>query len=348
MRSAKPLPRRSRRSISPRALIVAVAVVMVHSPAFAQEATPTAARLAAAQFVAIPKNKDNDLKLYAAGGKITNGADALSRMQSEAGLILWLAGNQFFAMDDVVRAFQKRNPGIHVGLITLPPGLILSAIKAGGWEYGGVNYAGLPDVYASVNLGHLQVLKKAGLMAQYAVYMHNELQIMVAKGNPKGLKGVADLVRPGIRTSMPNPVNEGIMQFYARKVLERQGLWQQISGGKECVSCQTTASNWFTAVHHRETPDRVKAGTSDAGIVWKTEVLEAVRDGAEVEGIELPATDSLRDEVSYAIGALTNSPRKANATQYLEFLSTAEAQDAYARYGFVKAAAGELALTPIP
>ena len=99
-------------------------------------------------------------------------------------------------MDDVVRAFQKRNPGIDVGLITLPPGLILSAIKAGGWEYGGVNYAGLPDVYASVNLGHLQVLKKAGLMAQYAVYMHNELQIMVAKGNPKGLTPIPGVATP--------------------------------------------------------------------------------------------------------------------------------------------------------
>jgi ABC-type molybdate transport system substrate-binding protein len=251
-------------------------------------------------------------------------------------------------MDDVVHAFQKDNPGISVGLITLPPGLILAAIKAGGWTHAGVNYAGRPDVYASVNLGHLQALKQAGLMEQYAVYMHNELQIMVAKGNPKHLKGIGDLVRPGMRTSMPNPVNEGIMQFYARKVLERHGLWQQVSAGKECVSCQVTPGNWFTAVHHRETPDRIKAGTSDAGIVWKTEVLAAVRDGAQVEGIELPPADSLRDEVSYAVGALTDSPRKKAAAQYLQFLSTPAAQDVYAKYGFVKATREELFLKAIP
>jgi hypothetical protein len=129
-------------------------------------------------------------------------------------------------MDDVVHSFQKNHPGTAVGLITLPPGLLLQAIKTGGWIYGDTAYRGLPDVYASVNLGHLKQLKAAGTMESYMVYMHNELQIMVAKNNPKKIAGIKDLVREDVRTSMPNPINEGIMQFYIRKVLERQYLWQ--------------------------------------------------------------------------------------------------------------------------
>jgi ABC-type molybdate transport system substrate-binding protein len=251
-------------------------------------------------------------------------------------------------MDDVVHAFQSKHPGTKVGLITLPPGLILNAIKAGGWIYEGKSYPGLPDVYASVNLGHLKTLKKAGMMDSYAIYMHNELQIMVAKGNPKHIRGVKDLLRPDVRTSMPNPVNEGIMQFYGRKVLERHGMWQGISAGKLCYSCQTTPNNWFTSVHHRETPDRIKAGTSDAGFVWKTESQEAVRVGAPVEGVVLPPEDSLRNEVAYAIGALTNSNRLAMAQKYLEFVRSPECQAAYAKFGFVNASADELQLKPIP
>jgi ABC-type molybdate transport system substrate-binding protein len=199
-----------------------------------------------------------------------------------------------------------------------------------------------------VNLGHLKTLKKAGLMDRYAIYMHNELQIMVAKGNPKGIRGVRDLIRQDVRTSMPNPVSEGIMQFYGRKVLERHGLWEKISAGKMCNSCQTTANNWFTSVHHRETPDRIKAGTSDAGFVWKTEAQEAIRVGAPVEGVVLPPEDSLRNEVAYAIGALTNSTRKAMAEKYLEFLRSPESQAAYAKFGFVNASADELQDRPIP
>ena len=311
-------------------------------------AQQTTAPAAGVKFAVIPKGKDNDVKLYYADGKVAAGAAALGRMQQDAELILWLAGNQFFAMDDVVRAFQRRNPGVDVGLITLPPGLILNAILGGGWMYEGNAYPGLPDVYASVNLGHLKKLKSAGLMDRYAVYMHNELEIMVAKGNPKGIRAIKDLVRPGVRTSMPNPVNEGIMQFYARKVLERHSIWNQISGGKECFSCQTTPQNWFTSVHHRETPDRIKAGTADAGIVWKTETQEAIRAGALVEAVLLPPEDSLRDEVAYAIGALTNSSRKVMAEKYLEFLKSPESQQAYAKYGFVNATAEELRLRPIP
>jgi ABC-type molybdate transport system substrate-binding protein len=296
--------------------------------------------------VAIPAGHDSDLKFYTANGGIVTGADALERMPG-AGLILWVAGNQFFAMDRVIGEFQKSEPGLSVGLITLPPGLILSAILGGGWTYAGHEYRFTPDIYASVNLGHLGKLREAGLMSKYETYMHNELQIMVAKENPKHVAGIDDLVRADIRTSMPNPVTEGIMQFYARKVLERHGIWQKISGGKECASCQSTDNNYFTAVHHRETPERIRDGKSDAGVVWKTEVLEAQRHGAPVDAVELPVSDSLREEVSYAVGALDNSKHRAVADRYLSFVAGAAGQAAYAAFGFVNASPDELRLKPI-
>jgi ABC-type molybdate transport system substrate-binding protein len=301
---------------------------------------------AAVKMPAIPKDKETDVKFYTADGTAVIGRDAFEQMP-KAALVLWLAGNQFFAMDEVVHAFQKGHPGTSVGLITLPPGLLLEAIEAGGWVYADAVYRGQPDVYASVNLGHLKQLKASGAMDSYMVYMHNELQIMVAKGNPKKITGIKDLVRDDVRTSMPNPINEGIMQFYIRKVLERHGIWQAISGGKECVSCQTTKNNWFTAVHHRETPARIKAGQTDAGVVWKTEALEARRAGADVDAIALPDEDSLRSEVAYVIGSLIGTPRRKEAEAFLGFLRTPAGQDAYAKFGFVKATEAELKPKPI-
>jgi ABC-type molybdate transport system substrate-binding protein len=319
-------------------VLTAMTLVMVSGVSADDAAQPA--------LVAIPADHDSDLKLYAADGSIVTGIDALERMPG-AGLVLWVAGNQFFAMDRVIGDFRRGEPGLPVGLITLPPGLILSAILGGGWTYKGHEYRFTPDVYASVNLGHLKKLKAAGLMSQYETYMHNELQIMVAKANPKRVSGIDDLVRADIRTSMPNPVTEGIMQFYARTVLEQHGVWQKISGGKECASCQTTDNNYFTAVHHRETPERIRDGKSDAGIVWKTEVIEAQRHGAEVDAVELPLTDSLRDEVSYAVGALDNSRHRAVADRYLAFVAGAPGQAAYAAFGFVNASPDELRLKPI-
>lgn len=302
----------------------------------------------AGQHVPVPADRDDDLKLYLRDGGIVTGADALGRMQREADVVLWLAGNQFFAMDAVVKEFQRAVPGIAVGLLTLPPGLLVRAIEQGGWTYAGHDYPGRPDIFGSVNLGHLQRLEQMGLMSTYAVYLHNEMELMVAEGNPKGIRGIEDLARADVRTSMPNPINEGIMRFYGKKMLQRHGLWDHISGGAECESCQTTPTNWFTAVHHRETPQRIVAGQSDTGIVWGTETIAARRAGMRVDGVRLPEPDSLRDEVSYVIGALTGSQRRESAEQYLEFLATPPAQAAYAAFGFIEATPGELTLRPIP
>jgi len=320
-------------------LILAAMMFGVPLRAFADDAPQS-------HLIPIPAEKDSDIKFYAADGSIATGSAALARMP-DAGITVWVAGNQFFAMDNVIGEFQRSEPGTTVGLITLPPGLILSAILSGGWTYKGQELRTTPDIYASVNLGHLKKLKAANLMSRYAIYMHNELQILVAKNNPKRVAGIDDLARDDIRTSMPNPVNEGIMQFYARKVLEQHGIWQKIAGGRECTACQTTPNNWFTAVHHRETPQRILDDNSDAGIVWKTEVQEARRHGAEVDAVELPASDSLRNDVSYAIGPLDNGKHKQAADRYLAFVAGAAGQAAYASFGFVRASADELQLKPI-
>jgi ABC-type molybdate transport system substrate-binding protein len=297
----------------------------------------------------IPPNKDNDLRLFYADGRIAKGSAALEKMDSDAKLTLWLAGNQFFAMEDVIHAFQKQNPKVgNVGLITLPPGIILKAINAGGWAYEGKEYRMLPDVYASVQLGHLKALKAKGTMDTYLIYTHNALNLVVAQGNPKNIKGIADLGRDDLKIMLPNPLTEGIMTFYAKKVLVNHQLWDKISGGKECKSCDPTLNVHFTSVHHREIPDGLKAGTVDVGIVWATETKNALAEGIAMEAVPLPPADSLIDEVSYAIGALTKAKHKDAAATYLSFLQSDAAQDAYAGFGFIKASRTDLEIKPIP
>jgi hypothetical protein len=48
-------------------------------------------------------------------------------------------------------------------------GLILAAIEADGWSCNGRRYRCVPDVYPSVNLGHLKRLKAAGRMREHMV-----------------------------------------------------------------------------------------------------------------------------------------------------------------------------------
>ncbi|MBN8968458.1 MAG: extracellular solute-binding protein [Rhizobiales bacterium] len=113
------------------------------------------------------------------------------------------------------------------------------------------------------------------------------------------------------------------------------------------MHCQAPPNDWFTAVHHREMPDRIKAGESDAGIVWKTEGLEAVRAGSNIETAALPDKDSLRKDVSYVVGVLKASSHKPAAESFLAYLRSSDGQEAHARFGFVRASGGELKMRPI-
>lgn len=56
---------------------------------------------------------------------------------AEADLVLFMAGNQFMVMPEIISAFQTRNPEIKkIFYETLPPGLELKQILAGGalWQ----------------------------------------------------------------------------------------------------------------------------------------------------------------------------------------------------------------------
>ena len=51
-------------------------------------------------------------------------------------------------------------------------------------------------------------------MKDHMVYTHNKLELMVAKGNPKNIRGAKDLGRDDLVQSHPNPLTEGIFKFY--------------------------------------------------------------------------------------------------------------------------------------
>ncbi|MES2408557.1 MAG: substrate-binding domain-containing protein [Pseudomonadota bacterium] len=285
----------------------------------------------------IPANKDEDLRVFYPDGKVVKGEEALELMQKgKTGFNIWLAGNQFFAMEEVIHAFQKQHKDV-VGVITMPPGKVMNAVLHGGWVYKGKEYSMTPDAFGMVDMGSMQKLKEAGKGKDYVTYMHNQLVLMVAKGNPKNIKGIADLDRPELRVMLPNPVTEGIMKFYAKKVLQNDGLWDKLSAGKECQSCYGAPNVYFTAVHHREIPDGIKAGKVDVGIVWATEYQNAMAHQLPVGVVNLPEKDSMKNEVNYLAGNVPDAPHAKTAMEYLKFLGTPAAQEAYAKFGFIEA-----------
>ena len=267
-----------------------------------------------------------------------------------ADLVLYLAGNQFMVMEELIQDFQGKHPEIQtVFCETIPPGQIYKGQILEQGEIAGEKIAQNPDIFASVNINHLIGLKGKGLMEDHMIYTHNKLELMVAEGNPKNITGVDDLARDDLVQSHPNPLTEGIFKFYGSEMLRDAGLYEKVTGGAKCKSCWAVPDKtWFTSRHHRETPDRIENGEADVGIVWTTEVVHAKKEGRKVDGVSIPSPLNKEAKVGYAIGKLTNGRNQANADSFLTYLGTDRAQEIYAKYGFGKASEEERKIKPLP
>jgi len=291
---------------------------------------------------------DHDYRTFLTGGDIKYGQIGDSYT---AELVMYLAGNQFMVMEELIQDFQKKNPDIKsIYVETIPPGQILKGQILKQGQINGQDTAMNPDLFASVRDAHLKKLNKKGKMkGDHIIYTHNKLELMVAKGNPKNIKGAADLGRDDIVQSHPNPKTEGIFKFYGSEMLKDLGIHDKVTGNDtKCRGCWAVeGKTWFTTRHHRETPHRIENGKADVGIVWTTEIIEAEREKRDVEGVAISDKYNKGDKVGYAIGALKDGRNQENAQRYLDYLKTDDAQNIYASYGFVKASAEDLKQKPL-
>ena len=302
--------------------------------------------ITATAYAAEDAGHGHDYRTFHADGKIDYGKIGDSYT---AELVMYLAGNQFMVMEDLMKDFQSKNPDIKTVYVeTIPPGQILKKQLLTQGEINGERTSITPDLFASVNINHLKKLKSKDLMNEHIIYTHNKLELMVAKGNPKGIKGPEDLGRDDIVQSHPNPLTEGIFKFYGSAMLKDLGLYEKVTGGAQCKSCWAVkGKTWFTSRHHRETPHRIENNEADTGIVWTTEVAYAQREGRPIDGVLIPAPYNKQDDVGYAIGPMLKARNMKNANRFLGYLATKDAQTIYASYGFIPATSEELKVKPL-
>ena len=146
-------------------LLAALVIPVFSMCAYAASAAPDAEKPAqvnpaAQKLEPIPADKDEDLRVFYPDGKVVKGEAALELMQAgKTGFNIWLAGNQFFAMEEVIHAFQKQHKDV-VGVVTMPPGKVMNAVLKGGWVYKDKDYAMTPDVFGMVDMGSMKNSRK--------------------------------------------------------------------------------------------------------------------------------------------------------------------------------------------
>jgi molybdate transport system substrate-binding protein len=169
------------------------------------------------------------------------------------------------------------------------------------------------DVFASADEANMKKLTDAGgSQGEPVIFATNELQIIVAKGNPKGIETVADLAQPGLTfvTAAPEvPIGKSTQQ-----VLDSAGVSVTPASLEQNVKGIVT---------------KVTAGEADAGIVYRTDVLAA---GDKAEGVPIAA--DLNVIAKYPIVMTEESTNAPTGRAFIDFVLSEQGQKILSAHGF--------------
>src|SRR5450830_1985488 len=158
---------------------------------------------------------------------------------------------------------------------------------------------------------------------------------LVRKGNPKGIKDWADLVKPGIQVITPNPKTSGGARW---NHLAAYGYALRQPGGSP-ASAKDFLSKLYKNVPVLDSGARgatttfVERGIGDVLIAWENEALLAVKElGPTKFDIIAPSVSILAEPPVAVVDKVVDKrgTRKV-AEAYLQFLYTDEAQDIIAK-----------------
>lgn len=247
-------------------------------------------------------------------------------------LVLYVGGNYFFAMAPLVQAFEAAHPGFKGRIYwqTIPPGLLVKQMEAGGTvTVGNMTWTAQADAYFA-GLGAVRRLIERGVLVGPAVpYVTNTLAIMVPKGNPAGIKGLADLGHPDIRLAMPNPEFEGLAEQIRASLVKAGGeaLAEAVYGAK--VRDGTTV---LTTMHHRQTPVFLMQGRAQAGVTWQSEAVFQEQVGNPIGRVDIP--DGMNTTGTYAGAVRKDAAHPEAARLWLDFITSDPGLRIFEGFGF--------------
>jgi molybdate transport system substrate-binding protein len=214
------------------------------------------------------------------------------------------------AMEEAAAQFEQETD-IRVDLHFSGSGTMLSQMKIA--RRGDLYIPGSPD-YMSKAIREGVVDPNSVTIIAYLV-----IAIVVQRGNPKGIRTLADLARPGIRVGIGNP--EAVcVGLYAVEVLERNGLLKQVQHNilTHAPSCSATAS-------------LVAMQKVDAVIGWR---VFSQWNPDKIEVVLLKPHEIPR--LAYIPAAISTYSRdKKCAQQFIQFLIAPEGQKTFKKWGYI-------------
>ncbi|MEK7815755.1 MAG: substrate-binding domain-containing protein [Pseudomonadota bacterium] len=256
---------------------------------------------------------------------------------ARARLVVFSDGNHHMALAECLRRFLVLHPQAQdVFYATMPPSVLLDLLAAGGLDLGNLRLRAAPHLFISPP-GILDRVVAAGRAAGHVPFMRSRGNVLlVRKGNPKGIRVVADLARADVRLFLSNPRTETAShEVYARTLralAHAAGIGTDFVAGPNVVHGER--------IHHREAPQALADGCVDAACLYYHLALRYTRIFPEY--FEIVPLDGAPDRPApgnvisdYHLAMIGDGGGWGGAAR--DFLLGPEAAAIYAHHGLVRA-----------
>ena len=224
-------------------------------------------------------------------------------------IIVAAAASLTDAMNENISLYQKQHPVIKVTPTYAASGTLRKQIEQGAPV----------DLFISANQQHMKALQVAGLIdtATLKNMFENKVVLIVPNDSTAGITSFGDCATGKVsRLAMgiPESVPAG---DYAKQVFESLKIYGALS------------SKTVFAKDVRQVLTYVEQGEVDAGVVYAT-------DAAISKKIKIvcQAPQGTHKPIVYPAAVILASTNKRAAKDFLDFLSTSDAEKIFAKYGF--------------
>jgi sulfate/thiosulfate transport system substrate-binding protein len=230
--------------------------------------------------------------------------------------------------DEVIPAFQKTAAGKGVGFT--------QSYGASGDQSRAVEAGQKADVVAFSLAPDVDRLVDAGLVAddwadnaQKGFVSSSVVSFVVRKGNPKGIRTWADLVKPGVKVLTPNPFTSGGAKW---NLMAAYGAQLKLGKSKaQALDYLRTLLTEHVAVQDksgRESLQTFLGGNGDVAISYENEAITAQQKDADVDYVIPDQTILIQNPVAVTKAA------KPQAKAFVDYLWSKPGQEAFARHGY--------------
>jgi sulfate/thiosulfate-binding protein len=269
------------------------------------------------------------LALLAACGSTGDAASAATGGSGGGRLSLVAYSTPKEAYAELIPAFQKTAAGKGV--------TFTQSYGASGAQSRAI-LAGLPTDVAALSLApDVSKLADAGLVAKswdagplHGMVSRSVVVLVVRKGNPKGIKGWDDLIRPGVSVLTPNPLSSGGARW---NVMAAYGA--QIKAGKTQAQALDYLKQLFGHVAVQDPSaaaslQTFSRGVGDVLISYENEAIAARDHGQAVDWL-VPGSTIL---IENPIAVVSSGKHQQTAEAFVDFLRSKPAQEIFAKHGY--------------